>query len=96
MWKRLSTKYANALEGDVVAYVDSPILEKEIAAVDLDGRHGSILPDELLEISELMRTNPRIRSVTIKDVRGKTLKTLDSAKNLLLRSLVLKSSKLTH
>jgi hypothetical protein len=94
-WKRLSLKFAAALEGDVVAYIDNPVLEKEIAKIDLDGKHGSILPDELLEITELMETNPQIRSVTIKDVRGKTL-TVNGGKNILLRSLVEKSSRSTQ
>jgi hypothetical protein len=95
-WKRLSLKFAAALEGDVVAYVENPVLEREIAKIDLDGKHGSILPDELLEITELMETNSQLRSVTIKNVRGKTLTTVHGAKNILLRSLVEKSSRSTQ
>jgi hypothetical protein len=77
---------------------DNPVLEREIANMDVSidlgkqgGKRGSILPHELWQIAELMERDPKLRSVTIKDVRGKDA----NDENFLLRSLVEKSSRST-
>lgn len=63
IWKMLSEKYASALEGDVVAYVDSDEVINSI-----NKGEPPILTDELKIINAQVLKNRRITSVTFQDV----------------------------
>ena len=63
IWQRVSRRYAASLEGRVSAFVSHPQLAAKVA-----GGREPILVDELWEIAEAMRANPKISSVQMIDV----------------------------
>jgi hypothetical protein len=83
IWRTLSRRYAASLEGKVTAMVHNRQLAASLS------RKEPFLVDELEEIAELMRLNPKITSVEMIDVS--TSRTWQ-----MLRSDVLRSTRLSH
>jgi hypothetical protein len=88
IWEALSRKYAAALEGRVIAYVDDVELFKHIAGAGAKGPLPQ-LTAELEEIAAAMESNPRITSVVVRDVFGSESVTMT-------RDSALRAARQTH
>jgi hypothetical protein len=70
IWEMLSRKYASGLSGEIEAYVSIPSLRQSQGKVA--GWNAQIWA-ELDEISDTVKSNPKITSVRIYDLSGGTL-----------------------
>lgn len=79
IWRELSKRYANALRGEVEAYVNAPSLR---AATGSRPGHQALVWDEIDEITDgmlsLLRDNPKVTSLRIYDTSGGNLELISA------------------
>jgi hypothetical protein len=70
IWEAISRRYAQSLEGKVVAYVDDAELFQSITQDVPRGKAEPQFTAELDEIASIMERNTKIETVIVKDVLG--------------------------